>query len=428
MTDTEKTTYPRTLVFSNNSFSHSNSNGRTLGNLFVGWPKERLAQFAIMCLDPDFGLCSNYYQVKDGEALAALLKGEKAVTGTAVNPTTVASTQRYGGSGGKTALRMLIRNAVWNTRRGLGPRFKSWLDSFAPEVIVVQSGDSAFMLSLARRVARQRNIPLVIYNTEGYLFFDHNFMHAHWSDAVAFPIFKWHYRRAFRKALKASAASVYLNGKLRDDYCAYMPHRVTVIYNSSSLQFMPKDKLANPPRISYLGNLGIRRYEALAEVGAVLQSMSPQLHIDVYGAADTAKADYLNAAPGVRYCGVLPYAEVVEKIRQSDIIFHVEKNDPVLCRELRYAFSTKIADSICSGTDFVVYAPANLACSQYVTETGAAWHADTPDKLRELLRQLLSPDNTRRLEVLANARKAASSHKLEANAETFRQILVSCTR
>lgn len=57
--------YPRLLVLSNNSLSKSNSNGRTLGSLLQGWPKERLAQFAIMCIDPDFDVCENYYQVRD---------------------------------------------------------------------------------------------------------------------------------------------------------------------------------------------------------------------------------------------------------------------------------------------------------------------------------------------------------------------------
>lgn len=416
--------YPRTLVFSNNSFSHSNSNGRTLGNLFSGWPKDRLAQFAIMCIDPDFDLCTNYYQVKDTEALAAITKGEKAVTGTAVSPASAAGAQRYGGkSGGKTALRMLIRNAVWNSRCWLGPRFKKWINDFGPEIIVVQSGDSAFMLSLARRIARKRHIPLVIYNTEGYLFFDHNFMHHHWSDAIAFPLFKWHYRRTFRKVLAASAHSIYLNDKLRDDYCAYMSHRATVIYNSSALKFSPKDTFDVPPRISYLGNLGLRRTEALAEVGSVLRSISPDLHIDVYGNTDKTRAEFLNNAPGVKYHGVLSYTDVVDTIRQSDILFHVEKNDPVLCRELRYAFSTKIADSICSGHNFVIYAPANLACSQYVISTGAAWHADTPDSLRKVLVNLLDPMHPRRQQILDNARIAARSHRLETNAETFRKIL-----
>jgi len=419
--------YPRVLVFSNNCFSKSNSNGRTLGSLFHGWPKENLAQFSIMCFDPDFELCHNYFQVKDGEALHAIIEGERAVTGTNVSRVSAARTvQRFrSGPSGKTALKMLIRNAIWDSRRWMGKRFNAWIEEYSPQVVVVQSGDAAFMLKLATSVAEKRNIPLVIYNTEGYIFFDHNYLSHHWSDFVAFPLFRRQYRKAFDKALNVSRHSVYLNGKLKDDYTRYHPHKATVIYNSSGLDFKPKERLSDPPKISYLGNLGIRRPEALVEVGEVLQSISPEYYIDVYGKACESDEKLLKSSPGVRYRGMVPYEQVIQVIYESEIVCHVEKNDPVLLRELRYAFSTKIADSICSGTDFVIYAPSNLACAVYAKETGGAWHADTKEGLREVFRTIMNGNNER-LAVLKRARAIAkANHGLEANCEKFHEIINS---
>lgn len=416
--------YPRTLVLSNNSFSRSNSNGRTLGNLFHGWPKERLAQFAIMCIDPDFDLCDNYYQVSDADVIHSVLKGEKAVTGTSIMANATEASQRYTGKGGRTAFKILARNFLWNLGRWSGRRFDEWVDAFNPEVVVLQSGDAAFMHRLAQRLARERHIPLVIYNTEGYVFFDHNYMNHHWTDFAAFPLFKSQYRRVFRRSMSLAAHSIYLNDKLLADYSAYMPHQGSVIYNSSSLKFQSKTILSNPPRISYLGNLGIRRPEALAEVAAVAQSISPDWYVDVYGnASEVAKSVLLNT-PGIRFHGPIPYEAVVETIYASDIILHVEKNDPVLCRELRYAFSTKIADSVCSGTDFVIYAPDNLACSQYAKSTGAAWHASTPEALRKVFETIIE-NGEDRAAILAKAKEvAASNHNLERNAAMMREILV----
>lgn len=416
--------YPRTLVLANNSFSRSNSNGRTLGNLFKGWPKDSLAQFAIMCIDPDFEVCDNYYQVSDIDVIHSVLKGEKAVTGTSVKAGATEASQRYtAGGGGRTAFKTLARNFLWNLGRWRGQRFAEWIDAFDPEVIVLQSGDATFMHRLAQRLTRERNIPLVIYNTEGYVFFDHNYMRHHWSDGVAFPWFKRQYRRAFRRSMAMAAHSVYLNDKLLADHEAYMPHAGSVIYNSSSLEFRPKAAVNVPPKISYLGNLGIRRPEALAEVAAVLQSVSPEYHIDVYGNAGEAAREILDAAPGIEYHGAVPYDEVVSTIYASDIILHVEKNDPVLCRELRYAFSTKIADSVCSGTDFVIYAPDNLACSQYARTTGAAWQASTTEALREVFEKILS-NSPERTGVLDKARRAAAeNHHLQHNAAVMKAIL-----
>lgn len=67
---------PKVLVFSNNCFAKTNSNGRTLGNFFVGWPKDCLAQFYIHNSIPDFEYCTNFFRVTDGQALQAF-KGKK---------------------------------------------------------------------------------------------------------------------------------------------------------------------------------------------------------------------------------------------------------------------------------------------------------------------------------------------------------------
>lgn len=71
-------TYPKVLVISHNCFSTSGSNGRTLGNFFVNWPKEAIAQFFIFNEIPDSSVCENYFRVTDTEALKAFYKGSEA--------------------------------------------------------------------------------------------------------------------------------------------------------------------------------------------------------------------------------------------------------------------------------------------------------------------------------------------------------------
>lgn len=71
---------PRVLVISNNGFSKTKSNGRTLGSLFQGWPKEILAQFYISSDNLDFGVCNNYFNFTDKEALLSLLNIRKNST------------------------------------------------------------------------------------------------------------------------------------------------------------------------------------------------------------------------------------------------------------------------------------------------------------------------------------------------------------
>ena len=65
----------KVLVISNECFSKVTSNGRTLGNFFIGWDKSCLAQFYIQNSEPDFDYCENFFRVTDRQALSAFKTG-----------------------------------------------------------------------------------------------------------------------------------------------------------------------------------------------------------------------------------------------------------------------------------------------------------------------------------------------------------------
>lgn len=416
--------HPRVLVVSNQCISESTSNGRTLGQLLKGWPKDRLAQFCLSAADADTSVCTNFFAVSDIDAINAFIpsplrRRQHKPAGSKSRNTPTKTTKRR-----RTALTSCLRNIVWNSRRWQSPEFRQWLDSVNPQIVVMQNGDSAFMADLARHISKRYNARLVIFNTEGYCFFDHNYLRRHWSDALAFPIFRRSYRRSFMKMFRQADLSVYLNKRLDDDYQRLMPHSSAVIHNSSDMTFNPSDRLNDPPTFVYLGNLGIRRTEALAEFADVLHDMCPDCHVDVYGKLPDAYDGIFERTEGIIYHGSVSYADVRRIIAGSDFLIHVEKDDPQLNRELRYAFSTKIADSICSGRNFIVYAPAMLACSQYIAESGAAWLATNRDELRSVLKKAMADAGLRR-QVIERARSVAkSNHSSTANSERFQNLLI----
>lgn len=323
---------------------------------------------------------------------------------------------------------MLLRNLVWDSRLWHGAEFEAWLDRLNPALIVLQSGDSAFMLNIAVGISKIRHIPLVVYNTEGYYFFDHNYLPYHWSDKIAFPIFRHLYRKSFRRLMKQADHAIYLNDRLKSDYDKAFAGKSDVIYNSSSLTFDIHYNIKARPIFSYLGNLGIKRPEALVEFADVLGRIDKNLHLDIYGDADSRARQLFKTCPFISFHGLVSYDKVREIMQESDVLVHVEKNDPVLARELRYAFSTKIADSLCSGRNFIVYAPTSLACAQYVKTTGAAWQASDPEDLEIAISSLLS-DSAKRTAVLDNARHIASvNHSAAKNAARFRSIILDCLK
>ena len=97
-------------------------------------------------------------------------------------------------------------------------------------------------------------------------------------------------------------------------------------------------------------------------------------------------------ALGVSYHGFVTYDNVVKIIDQSDFLFHVETERGNHEWQLQYAFTTKIADSVSSGRCFVVYAPTDLACSQYVDLHKCGCVASNRAELRSVLENIITTD------------------------------------
>ncbi len=422
--------YPRLLVLSNNSFSKSNSNGRTLGSLLQGWPKNRIAQFCISSDGADFDVCDNYFCVTDADVLRSTLRLRPARRRDLKDGVKIDANSRAGHVvHRKTSFKMLVRNTLWDIGAWRGREFNKWVSDFAPDIILLQSGDSYFMHQLAMRLAKRTSAALATFNTEGYYFFHHDYFKQDGKVGhIVFRLYHWIYKSNLRKYMNRSRLEIYGNSRLKTDYDkAFYSRNSIVCYTASSLEFKPAYELSTPPTFSYLGNLGLKRPEALVEFAEVLADINPKCKVDVYGNANQAAIELFDSCKAIDYHGLVSYDAVREIISHTDVLIHVEKNDKVMNRELRYAFSTKIADCICSGRNFIMYAPAHLACSQYVVETGAAWHARNKEELYHTLHTLLS-DKASRVERLQKAKATAlANHSAASTSNKYQAALRALT-
>ena len=141
----------------------SNSNGRTLGNLFEGWSKSDLAQFCVIAQDPNWDLCDNYYCLEDKTVLKSFMKCKKAVGRRLFNQGTeqLLETKRAN-IGKKTLYKVAVRELIWSGKRWCSDNLQQWLNDFNPDQVVFQFGDTIFMFNIALYIATSRNIPLVL--------------------------------------------------------------------------------------------------------------------------------------------------------------------------------------------------------------------------------------------------------------------------
>lgn len=414
----------KVLVVSNTCFSRTESNGRTLGNFFLGWPRDCLAQF-FLTGTPDNYYCSRYFQVSDRQALNALLgRGNIGGEVSAVDCNNTPPTTNSGKKNARNALTMLGRNAIWKSGAWQKSGYWQWVDSFQPDIVLLQAGDCAFMFDLAVETARCQNARLVIYNSEGYYYKDFDYFRgrglAHW----VYPIFQKQMKKSLEKAYDAASCVIYVCDELRERYAQDFSVRAETIFTGSDIRFEEKAKTNDIFTTVYCGNLGLKRHESLIEIAQALQAISSELFVDVYGAApDAGVADALNHCPGIRYHGPVPYGKVRQLLRDSDLILYVESFDPFYQEDIKFGFSTKIADSLSSGNCLLLYAPEHFACYQYLKKNQAAYTASNRQELEEILRTLVEKPSAAGKYRQAALALAGKNHNVEKNNRRFQTLL-----
>lgn len=419
---------PKVLVVSHNCFSKNGSNGRTLGNLFTNWPKEALAQFYITNEFPNSEVCDNYFRVTDTEALKAFYKGD--VTGRIINKKLILEDKGKKNLSSlhkinrkKTSIKYIVRNFIWDSNRWKNKNFEKWINDYNPDIILIQLGDYAFMLRIALTIAEQRDIPVIIYNSEDYYFKDKK------SLSPLYHFYRTDYKYQFRKLMSNVSFSVYNSEMLQNTYQNDFKHCSTVIMTSSDVTPKIDKEINSPLIITYLGNLGVGRHEPLIEIANTLQELDPNIFLDVYGKApnsDVEKA--LNECTGIRQKGFVPYDEVISIMKSSDLLLHAENFSDFSRWDLKHGFSTKIADSLASGTCFFMYAPDNLASVRYLMEKKAAYVVTNKNDLKEALRVILNDEDLRQSCVDNALRTVKDNHNINLNANKFKSLIVDAVK
>lgn len=375
----------RVLVISNNCLSKGNSNGRTLFNLISFLKESEIANFYIHSGSPDFKSKIHYFRVTDYDAVQAFFKRKDV--GTIVSfgsyseekSSIIHSTR-------KSPLKMLVRNFIWNCRAWEGNKYTSFISSFSPDIILFQAGDAPFLNDIAIRLAKQYSVPLVVYNSEEYPFKKYNYMSSKGHYRLFFWIFHMKLLNATKRLLKSSYCCVYNSSQLRNLYVSFHYHRSAVAMTSSSLKPIHVDRIKKNVSAVYLGNLSCGRVASLLEIARALEQVSPKSILTIYGGGcSEQELKRIRNTSNVKYAGIIPYDKVISTMQNSDLIVHAESFDKYHKKDVKYSFSTKIADCLCCGVPFVFYGPDGLVCTDYLKTIIPSFVASSYDELKSNL-------------------------------------------
>ena len=297
----------------------------------------------------------------------------------------------------KTPLKVLLREFVWKFGRWKGKKLKKWIDEFNPEVVFINLADNCFTINLAVMVAKKYNIPIVAFSTENYYFKRENYLTNKYS--LLYKIINRKLKKAYKRLEKYCVKCFLNTSLLRNLYASEFDFDCVCSYCKSEIDFVANYKIKDREeiKVSYLGNLGLNRHKTLIEIGQILNQIDKKIKLYVYGKAkDSSVEKELSRSSEINYMGFVSYEEVMQIIHSSDLLIHTEYSSYENNQDLKYAFSTKIADSVCSGTPLFVYANASLALSEFLINNGCAFFECEKERLGKALQIALFDEEARR--------------------------------
>ena len=347
--------YKRVLIIGTVPYNE-HSPSRALDSYFHGWNREKLYQIFSNSNQPMKGHCSKLFQLTDRMILDKWLfkKGDAGIIyqyDNLPNKTICVNVKRskiyYSEKG---PIIKLLRNLLWRKKFWCNKKLESFVDELKPEVIYLCFSDDYFLLNMCLYFAKKYNIPIISSIGDDYFF------NSRLSINPFYYLYKNTYKKLVKKLLHYDGGCIYISDKIRNKYDNFFGKKGITAYLTSNIQRREfKEINIQNPIINYFGNINIGRNKSLVEIAEVLSEINQNYVIHVYSGEKNNKIiKPLFKQPNIVFHGSVPYSEVIEKTKDSDLLLVVEGFKEKDVNMSRYSLSTKVADSISSGVSTFV--------------------------------------------------------------------------
>lgn len=416
------------LVICHNVFCKISNMGKTLMSYFKGWDENDIAQLYVHSEIPTDTICKNYYRITDKEAIKSIFTRKSGTVfkecdiktdATDSRTDTGNTAQLYQNARKRTPFIYFARNLWWKLGKWKTKKLLSWVDEFNPDVIFLASGDYLFIYDIALKLAKYKNVPLVISCMDDYYFHNKN------ENKLFGKAVHRSFMKQVRKTMDYASCIFPICEKMGRDYGKLFNKPYYTLPTPSTISEPLREEKTNA--ISYIGNLGYNRNEQIVKLGQALlrvQSDKKPQYIDVYSAESRPEIlKDLTEENGIKFHGSIPANEVLKIMGSSMAVIHTEAFDENTRKCVAYSVSTKIADSLASGTCILAYGPDEVASIEYLKENNSAYCITSDIELEKGLFELIE-NESKREEIINNALiLAKKNHDSETNCKMIRDVI-----
>lgn len=418
----------RILVLTRNAWDDTNSIGNTVSNFFRDIPDAEFANLYFRSSMPNNALCTRYYRVTEKNVLRNWFTPSNI--GRAFDyhgETSASAADRTRTSREKKLISLIhkynlqsverLSDAVWDSKKWINQNLDDFIEDFAPDL----------MFSFVKALPQY-------YQTICYL-----------REKFGIPLLTWiaddeytgYLRRGrterierLRRELDESAVVKGCSQEICDYYNAVFGCHATPLYKGCDLSTPIKERVNDPVRIVYAGNLLFGRLDVLRAVSDALEhcaaASGKAVCFDIYSStplSDPEIETYFGRNPCTVFKGAAPYAEIKTRLSEADIVLLAESFEDEEILKTRYSFSTKIIDYLQSGSVILAVGPECLASIRYLRRIPGTFVIDQMESIQTSLPALLNDADHFSRRAAETRAFAAAHHDAKTLAAQLYQLL-----
>ncbi|MBQ9717639.1 MAG: glycosyltransferase [Clostridia bacterium] len=192
-------------------------------------------------------------------------------------------------------------------------------------------------------------------------------------------------RKWIRRHFAESALVYTMTDLQKQEYEALLKRPMKILCKAAEFS-APEKREGDTVRLIYAGGLYLNRWKMLSKLAEAVAEINrtetkAELHIYSGSKLKSRQSQKLDDGKNSFLHDGIPYRELMERYRKSDIAVHTESFDLKNRLITRLSFSTKIIDCMSSGCAILAIGPCTQAGISYLKENDAAVCVDNTEDL-----------------------------------------------
>jgi glycosyltransferase involved in cell wall biosynthesis len=386
----------RILIISDVPWRDDNSVGNTYSNIFKNTKGVEFANLYCKSGNPDTNIVKIHFQITEKKMLSKLIGKKHKEDILSASNIEVFNRREQKIYDIVRTLRFqsffLIRELIWKIGRWKTKELNDFLNDFRPDVIFSFCLDSLYYSNLIEYCKSYTSAKLVLFFADD--------VYAYIKRDPLYLIYKYNVRKRIEKTANISDLIYGATPQLCDEYSLLFQKNITPLYKICEEVSQNKLEISKPLKITYTGNLFYGRWKTLALIAQAIKEInadSIKVQLDIYTTGLTTKQmdAALNIIGSSRLAGAIPYEQVKDVLKSSDIVLHAESFEKKEIKKTRLSFSTKIVDCMQSGSCLLAVGPEETASIRLLKDYNIALIVSVNNKaaIKDCLLKILEDNN-----------------------------------